>query len=260
MSNVLTIHGGKPLNGSVTVRGAKNLVPKAMVAALLGSKPSVIRNVPEIKDVEIVTGLLRLHGVVVEHNKDTGELFMDPTGIKVANNAEIDAFAGDSRIPILFCGPLMHAVGAAFIPDLGGCKIGDRPIDFHLEVLRQFGAEISKEPTGTYIRAPHRLTGAKLELPYPSVGATEQVLLTAVKADGITELKGAAVEPEIHDLIHVLQKMGAIITVQTDRTIRIEGVPFFFCGDGCEGKGQLAERAFSSAREAAKRLMDQLQM
>ncbi|OAV51215.1 UDP-N-acetylglucosamine 1-carboxyvinyltransferase [Enteractinococcus helveticum] len=225
MSNVLTIHGGKPLKGSVTVRGAKNLVPKAMVAALLGSKPSVIRNVPEIKDVEVVTGLLRLHGVVVEHNKEAGEIYMDPSGLKIANNAEIDAFAGDSRIPILFCGPLMHAIGAAFIPDLGGCKIGDRPIDYHLDVLRQFGAEVSKEPGGTYIRAPYRLTGAKLELPYPSVGATEQVLLTAVKADGITELKGAAVEPEIHDLIHVLQKMGAIITVQTDRTIRIEGVP-----------------------------------
>ena len=225
MSNVLTIHGGKPLNGSVAVRGAKNLVPKAMVAALLGSKPSVIRNVPEIKDVEVVTGLLRLHGVVVEHDEQAGEIYMDPTGVKTANNAEIDAFAGDSRIPILFCGPLMHAVGGAFIPDLGGCKIGDRPIDYHLDVLRQFGAEVSKEPTGTYIRAPYRLTGAKLELPFPSVGATEQVLLTAVKADGITELKGAAVEPEIHDLIHVLQKMGAIITVQTDRTIRIEGVP-----------------------------------
>ncbi|HEY4559062.1 MAG TPA: UDP-N-acetylglucosamine 1-carboxyvinyltransferase, partial [Enteractinococcus sp.] len=225
MSNVLTIHGGKPLKGSVEVRGAKNLVPKAMVAALLGSKPSVIRNVPEIKDVEVVTGLLRLHGVVVEHDKAAGEIMVDPTGIKTANDGEIDAFAGDSRIPILFCGPLMHAVGSAFIPDLGGCKIGDRPIDFHLKVLREFGAEVSKEPSGTYIRAPRKLTGAKLELPYPSVGATEQVLLTAVKADGITELKGAAVEPEIHDLIHVLQKMGAIITVQTDRTIRIEGVP-----------------------------------
>src|SRR5690625_2916893 len=175
MHRVLTIHGGKPLKGSVTVRGAKNLVPKAMVAALLGSKPSVIRNVPEIKDVELVTGLLRLHGVEVEHDKEAGEIRMDPAGIKTANNAEIDAFAGDSRIPILFCGPLMHAVGAAFIPDLGGCKIGDRPIDYHLEVLRQFGAEVSKEPNGTYIRAPRRLTGAKLQLHYTFVGVTEQV-------------------------------------------------------------------------------------
>ena len=148
---------------------------------------------------------------------------MDPAGVKSALTAEIDAHAGDSRIPILFCGPLMHAIGEAFIPDLGGCKIGDRPIDYHLAVLRNFGAVVDKRPGGISISAPKGLHGAKLELPYPSVGATEQVLLTAVKAEGITELKGAAVEPEIHDLIAVLQKMGAIITVQTDRTIRIEG-------------------------------------
>ena len=91
-------------------------------------------------------------------------------------------------------------------------------------MLRNFGAVVDKRPGGISISAPKGLHGAKLELPYPSVGATEQVLLTAVKAEGITELKGAAVEPEIHDLIAVLQKMGAIITVQTDRTIRIEGV------------------------------------
>lgn len=224
MAKLLSINGGKPLEGQVTVRGAKNLVPKAMVAALLGSRPSVIRNVPEIKDVDVVTGLLRLHGVLVDHDRETGVITMDPAGAKSASNAEIDAFAGDSRIPILFTGPLMHSVGEAFIPDLGGCKIGDRPIDYHLDVLRQFGAVVEKEPSGIHIYAPHGLKGAKLELPYPSVGATEQVLLTAVKAEGITELKGAAVEPEIHDLIHVLQKMGAIITVQTDRTIRIEGV------------------------------------
>ncbi|PXA75782.1 UDP-N-acetylglucosamine 1-carboxyvinyltransferase [Auritidibacter sp. NML100628] len=224
MSKLLTINGGKPLTGTVSVRGAKNLVPKAMVAALLGSKPSIIRNVPEIKDVEIVIGLLKLHGVVVEWNKQSGEVYLNPSDTTTAANSEIDAFAGDSRIPILFCGPLMHSVGEAFIPDLGGCQIGDRPIDFHLTVLRSFGAVVDKLPTGIHIRAPKGLKGAKLELPYPSVGATEQVLLTAVKAEGITELKGAAVEPEIHDLIHVLQKMGAIITVQTDRTIRIEGV------------------------------------
>src|SRR5699024_12829837 len=134
---------------------------------------------PDINVVDEVTGRLRLHCVVFEHYCDSGEIYMDPTGVKTANNAEIDAFAGDSRIPILFCGPLMHAVGAAFIPDLGGCKIGDRPIDFYLEVLRQFGAEISTEPTGTYIRAPRRLTKAKLELPYLSVGATTQILLTS---------------------------------------------------------------------------------
>ena len=224
MGSVLTIRGGVPLAGKVTVRGAKNLVPKAMVAALLGNSPSVLRNVPEIKDVDVVTSLLKLHGVEVSKDPVTGDLTMDPANARLAASKDIDAHAGDSRIPILFCGPLMHSIGEAFIPDLGGCKIGDRPIDYHLQVLRNFGAVVDKRPGGISISAPKGLHGAKLELPYPSVGATEQVLLTATRAEGITELKGAAVEPEIMDLIAVLQKMGAIITVQTDRTIRIEGV------------------------------------
>ncbi|MCQ2000386.1 UDP-N-acetylglucosamine 1-carboxyvinyltransferase [Arthrobacter zhaoxinii] len=224
MGSVLTIRGGVPLSGKVPVRGAKNLVPKAMVAALLGNGPSTLRNVPEIKDVEVVTSLLQLHGVEVTKDPVTGDLTMDPTNAKTAASKDIDAHAGDSRIPILLCGPLMHSLGEAFIPDLGGCKIGDRPIDYHLQMLRNFGAVVEKRPGGISISAPKGLSGAKLELPYPSVGATEQVLLTAVRAVGITELRGAAVEPEIMDLIAILQKMGAIISVQTDRVIRIEGV------------------------------------
>ncbi|WP_372699768.1 UDP-N-acetylglucosamine 1-carboxyvinyltransferase [Arthrobacter sp. JSM 101049] len=224
MGKVLTIHGGVPLKGRVKVRGAKNLVPKAMVASLLGNTPSVLRNVPEIKDVEVVTSLLQIHGVTVTKDPESGDLALDPQGAKTAPSNEIDAHAGDSRIPILFCGPLIHSIGEAFIPDLGGCRIGDRPIDFHLDVLRNFGAVVDKRPNGIAISAPRGLKGAKVTLPYPSVGATEQVLLTAVRAEGITELAGAAVEPEIMDLIALLQKMGAIITVQTDRVIRIEGV------------------------------------
>ncbi|WP_336857315.1 UDP-N-acetylglucosamine 1-carboxyvinyltransferase [Sinomonas albida] len=225
MSSVLTIRGGVPLSGRVTVRGAKNLVPKAMVAALLGDEPSTLRNVPDIKDVEVVTSLLRLHGVEVERDAVRGELTLDPANARTAHVADIDAHAGDSRIPILLCGPLIHAIGEAFIPDLGGCRIGDRPIDYHLGVLRQFGAVVDKRPGGISISAPKGLKGSKISLPYPSVGATEQVLLSATKAEGITELTGAATEPEIVDLIAVLQKMGALISIQSDRTIRIEGVP-----------------------------------
>ncbi|MCT1686190.1 UDP-N-acetylglucosamine 1-carboxyvinyltransferase [Pseudoglutamicibacter cumminsii] len=223
-TKVLSINGGRPLNGEVTVRGAKNLVPKAMVASLLGSGKSILRNVPQIKDVDVVAGLLRLHGVTVDVDHAKGEIVMDPSGAKTASSAEIDAYAGDSRIPILFCGPLMHTIGEAFIPDLGGCRIGDRPIDYHLQVLREFGAIVDKAPNGITISARNGLYGAKVELPYPSVGATEQVLLTAVRAKGITELKNAAVEPEIQDLISVLQKMGAIIDLRGERTLVIEGV------------------------------------
>jgi UDP-N-acetylglucosamine 1-carboxyvinyltransferase len=224
LSDALVVHGQTPLRGEVRVRGAKNLVSKAMVAALLGEGPSRLYDVPRIRDVEIVSGLLELHGVRVSEGTERYELVLDPTNVERANVDEINVHAGSSRIPILFCGPLLHRIGHAFIPDLGGCHIGDRPIDFHLQALRQFGAIVAKTPQGLDITAPNGLHGTKFDLPFPSVGATEQVLLTAVLAEGVTELRNAAVEPEIVDLICVLQKMGAIIRVRTDRVIEIEGV------------------------------------
>ena len=220
----ITIRGGKPLVGRIELKGAKNLVTKAMVAALLGETPSVLKDVPFISDVEVVARLLQLHGVSISHDPVTGDMQLDPSNVEQARMVDIDAHAGSSRIPILFCGPLLHRLGEAFIPGLGGCEIGDRPVDFHFDVLRSFGAVIEKLPTGTRLSAPDGLRGAKISLPYPSVGATEQVLLSACIAEGKTELSGAAIEPEIIDLISILQKMGAIISVDTDRVIRIEGV------------------------------------
>src|SRR5690606_27429227 len=129
-----------------------------------------------------------------------------------------------SRIPILFCGPLLHRLGEARIPDLGGCRIGDRPIDFHLDALRAFGAVVDKSYEGIHLTAPDGIKGATITLPYPSVGATEQVLLTARRAEAVPELHGAAIGPEIMDLIAILQKMGAIISVEPHRVILIEGV------------------------------------
>jgi UDP-N-acetylglucosamine 1-carboxyvinyltransferase len=223
--DVLTVHGGTPLHGTIRVRGAKNLISKAMVATLLGDAPSRLYDVPRIRDVDVVRGLLELHGVKVHDGAEPNELVFDPANVESANVDEINVHAGSSRIPILFCGPLLHRLGHAFIPDLGGCHIGPRPIDFHINALRQFGAMVDKTPQGMHLTAPNGLHGTKLELPYPSVGATEQVLLTAVRAEGVTELRNAAVEPEIVDLICLLQKMGAIIKVHTDRVIEIEGVP-----------------------------------
>lgn len=240
--DTITIYGGHPLSGRIEVKGAKNLVTKAMVAALLGESPSELRDVPDISDVRVVKGLLEVHGVKVEHDVAAGVLKLDPAGVESAHMTDIDAHAGSSRIPILFCGPLLHRLGEAFIPDLGGCRIGDRPIDYHLEVLGNFGAVIEKLPSGIRMTAPDGLVGTKISLPYPSVGATEQVLLTAVRAKGKTELSGAAIEPEIMDLINILQKMGAIISVDTDRVIRIEGV------DKLEG---YTHRALFDRNEAA---------
>ncbi|WEK59656.1 MAG: UDP-N-acetylglucosamine 1-carboxyvinyltransferase [Candidatus Microbacterium colombiense] len=223
--DVLAIRGGRPLRGRVDVKGAKNLATKAMVASLLGDSVSVLRDVPAISDVAVVRSLLEVHGVRVSEGDEPGALVFDPSDVESAHFEEIDAHAGASRIPILFCGPLLHRLGQAFIPDLGGCRIGDRPIDFHLDALRKFGAIVEKLPSGIRLSTGgNRLHGANIHLPYPSVGATEQVLLTAVRAEGVTELRNAAIEPEIMDLIAVLQKMGAIISYEPNRVIVIEGV------------------------------------
>lgn len=222
-SDRILIRGGKPLRGEIEAGGAKNFATKAMVAALLAESPSVLENVPNISDVGVVSRMLEAYGVHVT-SPEEGVYFFDPKNAERANFAKIDALAGSSRIPILFCGPLLHRLGEALIPDLGGCRIGDRPIDFHMDALRAFGAEVDKGYEGIRITAPKGLHGAHIELPYPSVGATEQVLLTAVRAEGVTELKNAAIEPEIVDLVCVLQKMGAIIWMEPNRTIFIEGV------------------------------------
>ena len=223
--DVLHVEGGKPLNGTIKVRGAKNFVSKAMVAALLAPGKSVLKNVPEIRDVHVVSDLLRLHGVDVDVDGANGIVTIDASRVQLADVADVDTLSGSSRIPILFSGPLVHRLGEAFIPALGGCAIGGRPIDLHLETLRKLGATVDKElKDGIHITAPNGLHGAKIHLPYPSVGATEQTLLAAVLAEGKTELSGAATEPEIMDLVCVLQKMGAIISVDVDRTFRIEGV------------------------------------
>src|SRR5690349_8474780 len=107
-SDTLLVHGGTPLSGEIRVRGAKNLVPKAMVASLLADRPCRLRNIPDIRDVTIVRGLLELHGVSVTPGEEPGELVLDPSSVERANVADVDAHAGSSRIPILLCGPLLH--------------------------------------------------------------------------------------------------------------------------------------------------------
>ncbi len=157
-NDILHVEGGKPLNGTIKVRGAKNFVSKAMVAALLAPGTSVLKNVPEIRDVHVVSDLLRLHGVDVTVDGDHGVVTIDATNVQLADVADVDTLSGSSRIPILFSGPLLHRLGEAFIPALGGCNIGGRPIDFHLETLRKLGANVDKEhKDGIHITAPNGL-------------------------------------------------------------------------------------------------------
>ncbi|MCU1499132.1 MAG: murA [Acidimicrobiales bacterium] len=210
-----------PLRGDVFIRGSKNAVTKHMVAALLGQGRSVIRQVPEVGDVAITTDILRSLGVGVEHDETAGVITVEPHD-GITNEVPL-SFSGLNRIPILLLGPLLHRSGEAFVPLVGGDQIGRRPIDFHIAALRALGAEIDVREDGIAAKAT-RLRGAKIELPYPSVGATETVLLTACVAEGRTVLRNAATEPEVIELALFLQRMGARIEQSPGRKFTIDGV------------------------------------
>lgn len=224
--DILNIEGGHSLEGEVLVRGAKNTVPKNMVATLLTSDTCMIKNISRIVDVDIMSDMIEALGGNAKFARDHSIQISVPS-ITQMSLEQMGNFAGKSRIPILTCGPLLARTGHAIVPALGGCQIGDRPIDFHIEALKALGVRVEVHETNIEMFA-ERLRGAKINLPYPSVGATEQVLLSSVLADGVTELSNAAVEPEILDLIAVLQKMGAIISVSTQRVITVHGVEKLF--------------------------------
>lgn len=209
-----------PLNGSVRVRGSKNAVTKHMVAALLGSEPSTIFNAPNVGDVGITANMMTALGADVDVEGD--KITVDPTGF-VGGRVPL-SFSGLNRIPILLLGPTLHRTGEAFVPMVGGDPIGRRPVDFHIEALRAMGAEIEQTEEGIEAKAT-RLYGAQITLPFPSVMATETVLLSAVLAEGRTMLDGAATEPEVIELALFLQRMGARIELQPNRRMIIEGVP-----------------------------------
>lgn len=223
--DAITLTGGKPLKGEIALSGAKNAVSKIMVASLLTEEVCTLESVPEIEDVSIVKAMLEELGSEVQFK--AGSLVIKNENLKNFTYGGLQKVAGKSRIPILFAGPLLHRLGEATLPRLGGCQIGPRPVDFHTQALEKMGAEIENSEQGLRIRTA-RLRGEKIALDYPSVGATEQVLLAAVTAEGKTELTNAAVEPEIMDLVKVLQQMGALISVDTNRTYTITGVEKLF--------------------------------
>ncbi len=219
----IRVEGGNPLVGEIVLKGAKNTVPKSMVAAMLTDEFCQLENAPEIEDVEIITKIIELLGGTVTNDTVSDVITIETPDIKTPKAKEMVRYTGKSRIPILFAGPLLARLGEAIIPMPGGCDIGSRPVDFHIQALEKLGATAVAKGD-YYLLKADGLVGTKIALNYPSVGATEQVLLASVLAKGVTELTNAAVEPEIIDLISVLQKMGAIISVDTDRVITVVGV------------------------------------
>src|SRR5690242_18144750 len=163
------IRGGHPVRGEIKTLGAKNFATKAMVAALLGDTPTVLTNIPPIGDTEITREMLNSVGVSVEWQGDT--MRIDPASMR--SSYVPTPHSGSNRIPILLLGALLHHWQEVFVPVLGGCKIGTRGVDFHLSAIRAFGGIIEETDDGFVARRYGKLRGARIQLPYPSVGATE---------------------------------------------------------------------------------------
>jgi UDP-N-acetylglucosamine 1-carboxyvinyltransferase len=191
-----------------------------MMASLLTTEPCVLRNVPLSGELELTMRLCQDMGSQL-HLQDHMLSICTPSVNKTVIST---AVGGLNRIAVMTLGPLLHRCGQVTIPRPGGDRIGPRPINFHIEGLRQMGAEIIEGEGYYYCTAAGGLHGANIKLPFPSVMATEQFLISASMAQGVTIIENAALEPEIIDLIKLLQKMGAIIELKVDRRIVVEGV------------------------------------
>jgi UDP-N-acetylglucosamine 1-carboxyvinyltransferase len=213
------IRGGRPLEGTLRVLGAKNSFTKLMVASLLTDEAVFLSNCPATIEMKLIAELLTQVGAKIT------PLVKGRVSIHASRltNFKVSQLSRKNRIPVLALAPLLHRLGRAEVPYVGGDAIGARPVNFHLQILKKMGADISVKKD-SYIAKARRLHGATITLPYPSVGATETGLLAGVLAEGITIIKNAAAEPEVIDLISMLQKMGALIELDVNRVIKIEGV------------------------------------
>jgi UDP-N-acetylglucosamine 1-carboxyvinyltransferase len=215
------IEGGVPLRGEVKLSGAKNAATKFMVASLLTDEPCVIRNAPlGLGDLMITEDVARALGAQIEHREEHVAVIQTA---HITNCEVPQALGRKNRLAILTAGPLLHRAGEAVIPAPGGDRIGPRPIDFHIDGLQRMGAMLETREDTYHFRTTG-LRGATIKLPFPSVMATETLLIAATMALGVTIIENAAIEPEIIELIKFLQKMGAIIEQRVDRKIVIEGV------------------------------------
>jgi UDP-N-acetylglucosamine 1-carboxyvinyltransferase len=216
------IRGGNALHGTIRIGGAKNAALPLLAAGLLTSERLVLTNVPRIADIATMTELLSRHGLAVE---DVGE---DRAALSIGGDITCTEapyeIVSKMRASILVLGPVLARCGEARVSLPGGCAIGTRPVDLHLKGLEALGAEIKLEGGYVDARASKGLTGARIVLPFASVGATENLVMAASLADGHTEILNAAREPEIGDLVACLVAMGARIEgVGTDK-LSIEGV------------------------------------
>ena len=217
--DVLKICGGKPLHGEVTVQGAKNSALPLMAAAILCDGLVTLENVPRLTDVCAACRILNRVGCTAARQGST--VICDGSG--VCKGEIPDADMRKMRSSIMFLGPLLGRTGECVLTMPGGCELGPRPIDLHLDAMRRLGAAIQEED-GRIRCTAAKLRGTRIALAYPSVGVTENVLMAAARAEGETILTGAAREPEIVDLAMFLNRCGADIQGAGESVVRISGV------------------------------------
>ncbi len=228
---IFKIKGGIPLIGEVTASGAKNAITKMLVASLISDKKCTFHNVPNITEVEITADLCSEIGMEISWDRKHKKMEVITKQLKTTYVPQ--RFSGANRIPILMIGALLGRTDEDIVvPTVGGCNIGQRPITFHIDALSALGANIeyrTMKKDGAYFAQSHKgLKGTIINLPYPSVGATENTILAATRAKGVTIIKNAAMECEIIDLILLLQKMGANIYIDVDRSIHIKETKYFY--------------------------------
>jgi len=223
----LIVNGGRPLHGELQIQGAKNSALPILIATLLCQTPSVLHNCPDLSDVDASCSILKYLGCSVKKNGEN--IVVNPIS---ADKYDIpDELMREMRSSIVFLGAICAKLGRARISFPGGCELGPRPIDLHLSSLRQLGVVIEEDHGWLNCHTNGRLRGTNIVLSFPSVGATENIMLASVTAKGTTTIVNAAREPEIVDLANFLIKCGAKIKGAGESVITIEGVDKIY---GCE--------------------------
>lgn len=227
MKNNLFIEGGYPLHGQVRVSGAKNAGLVLIVASIMAEGETILDNVPRIRDVEVLIQILEDLGVRIHWNED-GSLSICPpsSGLKTHTSYELSK---KLRASNLLLGALLGSQGEAQVSLPGGCDIGSRPMDLHIKGAQALGAQVDLESGYIYAKAKDR-SGSRVYLDFPSVGATENIIMMAAKTPGQTVIENAAKEPEIVDLANFINSMGGRIRGAGTDVIKIEGVPALKAG------------------------------
>lgn len=219
----IIVHGGNPLKGRVHIDGAKNAVLPIQAATILASEGHTsISNVPLLSDVYTMNNVLRFLNVKVDFDELHNEITFDASS-EISSEAPFE-YVSKMRASIVVMGPLLARLGRAKVALPGGCAIGSRPIDLHLKGFEALGATIEQHDGYVEATAPNGLVGTDIYLDFPSVGATQNIMMAATLATGKTIIQNAAREPEIVDLANVLNKMGAKVAGAGTEQIRIQGV------------------------------------